>query len=1341
MASSGMCRSLTAVLVVLVLVGSVYGAAGSRDAAFGRTEQTLLADQCDPDNTATFRRSCVSTASGTTTADPPVTATIEIIGIVRQTCATLGFSKNALDCNDNPNTVAYHLSMNLHMDEANHQACKIQFVWGVVPDEVNGDRLCSPFKCDTGRATSDVFGCDQIEPLLITIDVPAMTHESVLEADQFTPFDYVILSQGEYFPQSNYHMPVAKTKADLLNRAAFESAYLAGAGTSATRSTHEVWSLIDPNYQTSCSEGGSCAFASHAGFFCSDPAAEYNTGVDHPVGRDECCVRGRIYSASNLDQNGSPSLTALGTTSGLYSNPDFPYVTGTDKNTFNHPLRLESCAADPSNPQDAFAWAHPDTITERESQLLFYYDSGGIDYANNGTVVPSTGSASSVRTLSGYYPTTPPRRALSNYFAADVRQLATMDDRNPATHEPLRKSRPMGIIHEYSAQNDTIDTLYANTAKAVYPIGERVHTYLGSIYNRRPLVDTTPWTRHGRLPDELYRRDARNHPDGESGRLANGAWVPTPMKQPWDGSRQERETYRLRCGYCGSSPTVFNEPCPTLNERNPCKGNVVDCPDTGFDTNSGTRTGQLACPMVATKDGMEVSFDQANNGGGSAALRTTIDATNAFTVESVRTDSLRWSERLHPRAFAESVWVLGTTPMCAAMRPAETITHSKIEVTVTKIQSTVTLPATMDLSISEPNPRYGRVSSNTYVRGDIQTELPQQKSALQDTVYMDAADRVQVCDTYLYDSITMSHDRFAAVASADPFTNPYDGLNATAVGVDGVVSCRGCSPLDQFNGTDPSDNLLWRYILAGDYETEWRTKLPVTKTLSETEAFIQRDIDNVCGKRGMGMELYQLNGCDAVLQNNRTFPRSASGHAMPTSMDSCSNNQDKYPDARNVPREQTCAVPGITVAANDYLGCSRAHANLCIPSSNPVDDWARMVAARNQPTTRTDEQLRNELGWRPDTRLDRPNTWLGRSTLDGHTAHGRSLYYTNDRRDGARLVGPSIRTSRINVYVTSAFAPVRRLVVPCVNSIEFSPCQMSTHEAVPATSAGRFLLQIPVSEPAFDTRNFVLNMVYGDGVSCRLSLSTYASDIGPFNETLVIPISKSSAEIAVISREIEFECTLTDATAPIADDQVGYIYVREGITPLLGIRMPSCDQHTRMVAQCPQNNNVFTPFYANTVRQPCSGISGASNTCGGLLAVDLHIVSDMTDQVLNDPFGSIIVATPTPTPTPTPRANNPTDPTGSDDDLYDNGQGTVGDDRTNVVRTPTPTPTFVLPQRYQDFIEVANSEAEAEKRNNRIGLIVLGSLFSLVVGAVVIGGCLIASTRSGEPKEKEEFDG
>ena len=145
----------------------VLCATNTKDEEFGQETESAISNPCDSGNENTFRAYCEGETKETSTAE------VVILEIVHKNCAEFGFSASGLSCLDGEN--GYRLSYSLNVDEANHVGCTISFPWAVVPQR-GFPRICDPRSCISDL--EDSLRCLRIDPTIVEIDVPKLTHES-----------------------------------------------------------------------------------------------------------------------------------------------------------------------------------------------------------------------------------------------------------------------------------------------------------------------------------------------------------------------------------------------------------------------------------------------------------------------------------------------------------------------------------------------------------------------------------------------------------------------------------------------------------------------------------------------------------------------------------------------------------------------------------------------------------------------------------------------------------------------------------------------------------------------------------------------------------------------------------------------------------------------------------------------------------------------------------------------------------------------------------------------------------------------------------------------------------
>lgn len=1244
-------------------------------AQLGSVEVVTYNDVCTPGDGATFEAYCDGETRDTTTA------MVIVRGVEQDTCGSYGFPASC------QGTAAIRVSYTLRVDEANHRGCTIGFDWGVVP--VRGeDRICDPTKCATDKSQSPV--CQRIQPLRVDIDVPGSVHEVPLVAEQFSPFEYMTMVQGEHFPQRKNHAPVY---GDTRRVPLFENFIndLQGPNADGLNVDNDdtdripVWSVIDPNYESAFDDA----------FYCG-------IGSQKDVsGRRQCCFRGRQFVADDDD----------GDSTNAQQNLDYGRINAAQSK--RSPAILDFCMAntDAVYGPNAFAWSKAD-------------ESAGS--------VPSVYKCSvgtRCRSEAGFFPTTNPYDSLLQYFDTGNYDLATVDDRvadseddQEVLESTLYEAQIAGMLRQGRDFDDIADDdgdrrRFRISLRETYKMTRvRINmddTYGPPAYNFQKKIDTE-------LYQKLLLRDAKNvDTEEESLNAVNGTWVTLSL----DGSGGNPKARRLRCGYCGSSPTLLAKAsCPT--ER----GKIAPGEGDSF----------LPCPPGDVSQSC-ASLGQVNYDPELFSQRCDDDG-----------DRIRWSEIRHPRAYAVSRWFLGMSPVCAAMKSnAKSIrVHQKVRMRVVRRNvpdGGMASQVEVDLDYSDAKVRAGQSSASQSLLADISPETSDvsQLTVATTGAAMSADERVVVCDSALYKQQSLyDKDRFAEIASSDPYANPFDAIKNPAVLDETLGTCAGCTTMQQFLAEDaeePNELLLWYHMSQKETSESWRSMLGFDATRADRALDSYKDIvRGWCGKAGVGMELFAVDGCDALSSSEFNEPEPGSDLIMPGESSTCTGRYETS-DTPSSDSQFSCASK-VPYVMPDALACSDRLPRLCAPTTNaPAGKAKRMVqeaadaaASINSPTgpTSFNDVSYSHHGFPEGTDLDRPNVWLGLAT---GTTTQRALFSTNRRSTSAQARASAWRESVVNAYLTGMFVVVEQPLFPCIYSIVYPSCQLASESDNGAVADGTFNTRLAdtVAVASFVPREYEYSMYMGDRVACRLRVaSATPSD---YVNTLALTVDNPKTVV-----EIQFQCTLLDNTRPIASDETGYLLVRADQSPLFSVPIMSCDTQSAFVASFgPEETNVlYTPRYPTGEQDPCNSISQARSGRRGV-SDNLPLVVVGDDIPVTEPAVPVATTTPVPTPTPTPT----TDPTAEVGEMEDDEDA---DQPVPNPRSPSPSPT---PSATANAIPTPTPEVDDDTTPDPEGenttLLVVGVIAAIVVlciGLTCCTCCIVQSSKKSKAKTQQELN-
>jgi hypothetical protein len=1200
----------------------------------------VFANGCDPESAATAVAYCVGETPDTSTARATV------LEVTRSTRTALQFGSGT------PAELGLRLTLTVEVDEANHRGCVVEFQWSVVP-QAGGDRICSPTLCTSDKETLSGAACERVVPITVEVEIPAVSHEMPLEAVQYSPYEYVLLKQPEYFPQRLKHAPVNSRSPLFSDNDAVVDLITVNGGYTPQGDVIPVWQLIDPNYESDADDA----------FYCG----RGESLVDDPSGRRQCCFRGRLFTADDDD----------GGTGRVGSDQNLDYGRR-QVDLPNSPALLDFCAANTASAYGApaFAWSKSDRGVQEIASMYACYKS------------------STCESHVGYYPAIPPLEALENYIGRGSTKLRTFDTLATEALDPYSElidveiAGIMATQHEYKNRvrgSSTRRVEYQQSIKNVYKIiAPELNADQGSpAYN----IDDAPNLAALRT---LLARDFKNR--GSSvvdNAVVNGTWVTIPMKRfapPY--------MRRLRCGYCGQQEELLTQACPTLAVNK-----------AGGEDDRIFKTCPIGDVSQRCKDVKQLKGDPENRND---------------RCDDDDNPNIYWSEIRHVRAYAQSLWFLGTNPVCAAMRidpNATPVTRQLLQVRVTK---TATPEVAFELVVADTTSasRSGGISNN--VRIDLapgESDL----AALQDVsngAYLDDDERVVVCDSVLFANDVFTVDHFATRAPSDPFENPFDTLRHPDVVADAVVApnatCAGCPTTMQFyDASDAAEELLWYYMDADETQRGWRAPSDIDMSHigdnTQGTRAAQEAVRSTCGKCGVGMDLFEPDGCDAIDSDQLTKPDDGETLILPTTLpNSCLDNINSDDVDRTCKNQLSAVMP-------DSLGCTGRLPRLCAPTDNAPagkyaamrNDVARAIQSVNSPTG---PRSFNDLsayasGFPPDTDLDAPNVWLGASSA---SAANRALYATNKRRADLPPRKRAWRQTTLAINLAGSYAELAPTLLPCLYAIDYVPCKLASAQADAGVEArGTFNTVLPRSAPAtIPPREYFYVMDWGVDATCGLRLA--AQQNAPFVRELAIIIT-----VPATVYQIEFSCTLRDPSVAVAANRTGYIGVFENDAQLLTAPVMSCDQQTAYVAQFSFDiDTAYTPSY-DSGSDACSGIAAATSLRGA--GVPSVLYDNQRPERDAPPEQPRTDASPSPSASPAPSAVPTNDPlsTPTTAPATATPDPSLGPQR-STSPSPTPSPSTDLPPAG----DVEDDPEDVDEDNARAYWI-----FAAVVGGIIL--CLL----------------
>lgn len=1193
---------------------------------------SVFTDACDPASNAAF----VSYCDGKTPESSTARATV--LEISRATRGELEFTSGSAD------ELGLRMSLSVDVDEANHLGCNMTFTWSVVP-QAGQDRICSPTVCATDKDPNLGAGaCDRVVPITVRIQIPGVAHEMPLATTQYSPYEYVLLNQPEYFPQRMKHFPVPGNPFAFVDNNQIADLMQANNGYTPRGDVINVWQLIDPNYETDTDDA----------FYCA------RGEPDDTSGRRQCCFRGRLFTADDEDDAGRVSAD-----NNLQFGRNLPSLP-------NSPALLDFCAAnkDSAYGAPAFAWSKADKSAQPIDTIFGCY-----------SLQPNCDSQNS------YYPAIPPLQAIENYIQRGATKLLARDTRFTEAEDPLSElidvevAGTMATQHEYRdhIHNDDSDRIaYQQALKNLYAANAvYLNTDQGPPAANIDDADNLEAFR-GLLARDLKNLDASK----EEYTIVNGTWITIPMKR-FDPAYMRR----LRCGYCGMQPELETYACPTVSKSKPGGRD-----DTNFKSCAFGDVSQK-CKDVKKPQGDPENYDDRCNSA----------------------DNIYWSEIRHVRAYAQSMWFLGTNPVCAAMKldsRAPPITHQRINVQITKGN---TVPVPLEFTVSNTD-----ATSQLGGSGNVRVDLAPGESdavALQnpsDGVYISDGDRIVVCDSVLYPNGFLTVDHFANSAPSNPFENPFDALQNPDVEDETIGTCAGCSTVMQFHDPEgvASEQLLWYYMDKQEAAADWRSESDINMDNIQNNAqgveAAKSAVRDTCGKCGVGMELFQPDGCDAIANNQMTEPDAGESFILPNTLtDSCLNLKNGDTDDRTCRSQMHAVMP-------DALGCSKRLPRLCAPTDNaPAGKYrkiredtataARSINSKTGPRSFNDLSAYNS-GFPPNTNLDAPNTWLGVS----RTAETKRALYTNNKRRPDRAARrPAWRESTLSINLSGTYAELSPVLLPCVYDIDYVPCQIASNQAgTGATAAGSFRTALQTNAPAsIPERRYTYVVAMGPDATCALRLASTPT------ATMVAQLVVAVTDTSIVT-SLDFECTLKDSNVPVASNRTGYIAVFENGAQLLTVPIMSCDKQSEYVAQFGGIDPAYTPLYDSN-EDPCTGNAGATKLRGSGVPLVLYGDERPERSALDPPVQLPSAVSPSPSAFPTATSVAPNDPfstptaatpsTTADPDL--------GPQRSaNPTASPSPSASPVA-----SITEIETEFSDVEDENNM--------LYALI--AIVAGGILL----------------
>ena len=639
----------------------------------------------------------------------------------------------------------------------------------------------------------------------------------------------------------------------------------------------------------------------------------------------------------------------------------------------------------------------------------------------------------------------------------------------------------------------------------------------------------------------------------------------------------------------------------------------------------------------------------------------------------------------------------------------------------------------MDLSILDDEP-YGRQSSVSSVRSEIHPGN-QPTDKLKDRnngVYAVDAEYMVMCDSHLYDPVSYDRNYFVEVASNDPFTNPFEAKTLSAF--DDASNCYGCLPWDQFSNSTLSTRMMWFYLTEQERKRDWITSFSSSINKNSLNEH-QHLFDKYCGKVGVGMDIFEYDGCDALSNDFEPEISDESGYPMPSPpTDECKTLYNKDDDG-------TC-TSNLKFVLPDSLACSGRLPSLCRPQGTPARKATQFesLQERMQNDFNTNPQKDiNDMGYeyhgfRPDVNLAAPNNWIGVSSTDRTT---RSAYFTNARNPTLPKYKKAVRKSTVHIFATERFLEAAPIPVPCVYSIDYSPCLLASHEEkFPSQASGGYRITLSPSEPPTSSpvpyRDFV---GYAGDVTCTSALDRNQDD-----DIVKFSAAQLFHGIGAFS---SFTCTLNDKKKPTRDSDQGILVITayDGI-PVLVIPLMSCDQHNAFAQALDgiTTNLTYTPYYPSDL-DPCNGIPDALETRKGPRGLTPEAIDPRGDDinfqfpannddedVTNDDDGFITDPLPTPTPTPTILVEIP----GADPDISDDDES-LGP---NKGATPTPTAS-AIPTIINSIYEAENVES-SQNPENYIWLFIITGVAVSVLCICICCSCYIS--RKSDKKAYGDLD-